>query len=185
MLISGNKDYGLAQQLSLMYPHAQLCSRSTGYDLCDLEQQQQFAELAREHQQIIICSALWHFEQTVLLDTVYKACKNHNKLAHIVCIGSTIDKTNKGGDWLYSAEKKALRDYTNSLGLRGIWWEGPKISYISFGTLSNNQHKHPDRRTLDIAKAAEYVQWVLDAPRELVINELSIDPMQPKEGYES
>lgn len=178
MLISGNKDYGLAQQLSLMYPHAQLCSRSTGYDLCDLEQQQQFAELAREHQQIIICSALWHFEQTVLLDTVYKACKNHNKLAHIVCIGSTIDKTNKGGDWLYSAEKKALRDYCNSLGIIGVWQDGPKISYISFGTLSNKQDKHPDRICMDIDVAAEYIKWIFDQPKHLSINELSIDPMQ-------
>ena len=55
---------------------------------------------------------------------------------------------------------------------------GPKISYISFGTLSNNQHKHPDRICMDIDVAASYIKWIIDQPAELHINELSIDPVQ-------
>ena len=73
----------------------------------------------------------------MLLDLVYKALYNAKSEAHIVCIGSTTDRTKKGQAWLYSAEKKALRDYCNSLSLVGVWHSGPKVSYISFGTLDN------------------------------------------------
>ena len=85
--------------------------------------------------------------------------------------------------WLYNAEKKALRDYSNTLGLSGIWASGPKISYISFGTLSNNQTKHPDRKVMDIDVSAEYIKWVVDQPKHLNINEISIDPMQSEKWY--
>ena len=84
---------------------------------------------------------------------------------------------------LYNAEKKALRDYSNTLGLTGIWASGPKISYISLGTLDNNQAKHPDRKTMDINLAAEYIKWIVDQPKHLNINELSIDPMQSENWY--
>ena len=98
-----------------------------------------------------------------------------------MCIGSTTDKTNKGSSWMYNAEKKALRDYCNSLGLIGVWHSGPKISYISFGTLSNNQEKHPDRKCLDIDEAAGYIKWLIDQPKHVTINEISIDPMQERQ----
>ena len=57
-----------------------------------------------------------------------------------------------------------------------MWNAGPRVSYISFGTLSNNQHKHPDRQCLDIAGAAEYIKWVIEQP--IHINEISLDPIQ-------
>jgi NADP-dependent 3-hydroxy acid dehydrogenase YdfG len=54
----------------------------------------------------------------------------------------------------------------------------PKVSYISFGTLTNNQHKHGDRTCLDIDQAAEYIKWLIDQPKHVNINEISIDPVQ-------
>lgn len=180
MIISGNPEKGLAKSLYKLYPDAIFCSRSMGIDLCSSEGQRAFVNMAVHHDRIIINSALWRFHQTVLLDVVYKALVSANKDAHIVCIGSTTDKTSKGTSWLYNAEKKALRDYCNSLGLVGVWHSGPKISYISFGTLSNNQHKHPDRKCLDIDQAAQYIKWLLDQPKYVTINEISIDPMQER-----
>ena len=180
MIISGNPEKGLAKSLYKLYPDAIFCSRSMGIDLCSSEGQRAFVNMAVHHDRIIINSALWRFHQTVLLDVVYKALVSANKDAHIVCIGSTTDKTSKGTSWLYNAEKKALRDYCNSLGLIGVWHSGPKISYISFGTLSNNQHKHPDRKCLDIDQAAQYIKWLLDQPKYVTINEISIDPIQGK-----
>ena len=103
---------------------------------------------------------------------------------HIINVGSTTDRVKKGGAWLYNAEKKALRDYSNTLALTGVWSNGPKISYISFGTLSNNQQKHPTRKCMEIDQAAEYIKWLVDQPKHLNINELSIDPMQPEGWYE-
>ena len=76
-----------------------------------------------------------------------------------------------------------MRDYSNTLGLNGVWHSGPKISYVSFGTLSNNQEKHPKRRVMDIDTSAKYIKWIIDQPKEFCINELSIDPMQPEHWY--
>ena len=180
MIITGNPLQGLAQSLFKLYPDAEYCSRVNGYDLVETDGMEQFAQDALEHDVIVINSALWRFHQTVLLDIVYKAQRKADKSAHIVCVGSTTDRTNKGSTWLYNAEKKALRDYSNSLALVGVWHSGPKVSYISFGTLSNNQHKHPDRTCIDIDTAAEYIKWIINQPGTQAINEISIDPVQER-----
>jgi short-subunit dehydrogenase len=181
ILISGNPTEGLAKSLHTLYPDATYCSRSNGYDLVENQGINAFAELSTQYDVVIVNSALWRFHQTVLLDAVHKACRKAQNNAHIICIGSTTDKTSKGTTWLYNAEKKALKDYCNSLGLIGVWHSGPKVSYISFGTLSNNQHKHPDRKCLDIDKAASYIKWLINQPEYVIINELSIDPMQERQ----
>ena len=91
---------------------------------------------------------------------------------------STTDRVKKGCAWLYNAEKKALRDYCNTLGMNGVWGSAPKITLISFGSLSNVQSKHPDRKCLDIAQAALYIKWLIEQPANICINEISIDPLQ-------
>jgi len=88
-----------------------------------------------------------------------------------------------GKPWLYNAEKKALRDYCNTLALGGVWRDRAKITYVSLGTMSNNQHKHPDRKCLDIDSAANYIKWVIEQPSNININEISIDPMQDQRWY--
>ena len=181
MIITGNPKNGVAQALYKLYPDATYCSRNSGYDLVETEGMNKFSEAAIQHDVIVLNSALWRFHQTVLLDLVYKACKTANNDAHIVCIGSTTDRTSKGTSWMYNAEKRALADYCNSLGLIGVWHSGPKVTLISFGTLSNNQHKHPDRTCMDIDVAAEYIKWVLDQPQGYCVNSLSIDPVQERQ----
>lgn len=180
MIITGNPQKGLAQSLYKIYPNAVYCSRASGHELTNDKGMDDFAQLAAQHDTIIINSALWRFHQTVLLDTVYKALRTAGSEAHIVCVGSTTDRTSKGSSWMYNAEKKALRDFSNSLSLIGVWHSGPRVSYISFGTLSNNQHKHPDRTCMDINVAADYIKWIIDTPKELHINEISVDPVQER-----
>ena len=184
MIITGNKNEGVAGALAKLYPDAEFCSRETGYDFGKKADQERLAEAVCNHDVFINCSALFKFNQTTLLNIVYHKCQLEKHNCHIINIGSTTDRVKKGGAWLYNAEKKALRDYSNTLGLTGVWASGPKVSYISFGTLSNNAHKHPDRKLLDIETAAEYIKWVIDAPKSLAINELSIDPMQPEFWHE-
>lgn len=180
MIITGNRDEKLAGALAKIYPDAEFISRTTGFDLSKKVDQERLAELVCEHDAFINCAALYKFNQTTLLNIVYHKCVLEKHNCHIINIGSTTDRVKKGGSWLYNAEKKALQDYSNTLGLTGVWSNGPKISYISFGTLSNNQEKHLDRRTMDIDSAAEYIKWIVDQPKHLCINELSIDPMQPE-----
>ena len=184
MLVSANSTQTLGKSIYKLYPDAEFCSRSTGYNLENRKDKERFAERALEHNHIIICAALYHFNQTVLLDTVYKTCVKNNHSPHIIVIGSTTDRVKNGKPWLYNAEKKALRDYSNTLALGGVWDNKPKISYISFGTLSNNQEKHPERKTLNIDEAAEYIKWLINQPRYVNINEISIDPMQDEKWYD-
>lgn len=184
MIVSGNKNFGIAKELHTLYPQAVFCSRETGFELTTKKDQQRFAELAIDHNTIIISSALWKFNQSVLLDVVYKKCIEDKVLPHIICIGSTTDRVKNGKPWLYNAEKKALRDYSNTLALGGVWDKKPKVSYISFGTLSNNQEKHPNRKCLDINEAVHYIKWLIDQPKYVTINELSIDPMQEEHWYD-
>lgn len=185
ILISGNKYEGVSASIGKLFDDTTYASRNTGYDLTRNEDQKRFAEAALEHDVVIVCAALWKFNQTVLLDTVVKRCAEAGHRAHIICIGSTTDRVKKGGAWLYNAEKKALRDYCNTLGISGVWGsKSPKVTLVSFGTLSNNQHKHPDRKTLNIDEAAEYIQWIIQQPDSININELSIDPMQGDQWYD-
>ena len=181
---TGNRGLGLSAAIANMYPDATFISRTTGFDLTTKDGQDRAAAIAINHDVFINCSALWKFNQTVLLDAVYKLAVEHNPNLHIICIGSTTDRVKNGKAWLYNAEKKALRDYCNTLSLGGVWGTTPKLSYISFGTLSNNQHKHLDRRCMDINRAATYIKWLIDQPRNININELSIDPMQDVKWYD-
>jgi len=180
ILIAGNSTYGLAEGLkeSLKEHELTFISRSVGYDLTKAADQARFAELSVKYDTVILCSALWKFNQTLLLEATYKHLKLFGKRTHIICIGSTTDRVMKATEWLYNAEKKALRDYCNSLGLNGVWNTGPRVSLISFGTLDNMQEKHPGRKTITVQDAANYVKWLTDQPEYLHINEISIDPLQ-------
>lgn len=186
ILISGNSTYGLSAAIGRLYPgQVEFASRTTGYDLTSHDGRQAFAERSTQVDVVIVCAALWQFQQTVLLDSVSKACRFVCRSPHIIVVGSTTDRVKNGRAWLYNAEKKALRDYSNTLAVGGVWDPGlPKVSYISFGTLSNNQEKHPDRKCLDIDQAAEYVKWLISQPKHVTINEISIDPMQGDNWYE-
>ena len=184
MLIAGDKNYGLAKSLHAIYPDAVFSSRKTGYDLTTEQGRSDFSNEALKHDVVVLCAALYNFNQTVLLHKVYKTCVDNNQLTHIISIGSTTDRVKKGGAWLYNAEKKALRDYCNTLALNGVWSNGPKITLISLGTLSNIKEKFPDRVCLDIDLAANYIKWVIDQPKKIAINEISIDPMQHKNWHD-
>jgi NADP-dependent 3-hydroxy acid dehydrogenase YdfG len=180
ILISGNDQVGLSAAIGRLYPdQVTFASRTTGYDLCAHNSRQAFSELSTTMDVVVVSAALWQFQQTVLLEHVSKANRAAGTVPHIIVIGSTTDRVKNGKAWLYNAEKKALRDFSNTLAIGGVWTaELPKVSYISFGTLSNNQEKHPDRNCMDIDEAAGYIKWLIDQPKYVNINEISIDPMQ-------
>ena len=48
MLITGNKEYGLAKSIAKLYPDAKFLSRSSGYNLGKQEVRQQVAEESLE-----------------------------------------------------------------------------------------------------------------------------------------
>lgn len=184
VLITGNKEKGLASALHDIWPMATFVSRSNGYDLTRDDCWESVAQLALEHDVFINNSALWRFNQTMLLEKVYKRCVDERHDIRIVCIGSTVDRGTKGSDWIYQQEKKALRSYCKSLNLLSTWNGGPRVSLVSLGSLSNVQHKHPDRTCMPVTSAARFVRWVVEQPPELVVNEVSIDPRQRLDWHE-
>jgi short-subunit dehydrogenase len=180
ILISGNDHFGLSAAIGKLYPgQMTFASRANNYDLCTDLGRDAFSELSKQMDVVIINAALYRFQQTVLLEAVSKVCRASGANPHIITIGSTADRMKNGRPWLYSAEKKALRDYSNTLSIGGVWTPGlPKVTYVSFGTLSNNAEKHPDRTCMDMDEAAKYIKWIISQPEYININEISIDPMQ-------
>jgi NADP-dependent 3-hydroxy acid dehydrogenase YdfG len=183
VLITGNSTDGLSAAIGRQLEQVTFVSRTTGVDLTTKQGQDTCADMALTHDVFINCSALWRFNQTLLMETVYQNCMKFQHRMHMIAIGSTTDRVKNGKVWMYNAEKKALRDWCNTLALNGVWGQGPKVSYMSFGTLSNNQHKHVDRRCLDIDVAAAHVIWLMNLPKFLNINEISIDPMQDEHWH--
>lgn len=178
ILITGNPEKGLASALAKVYPDATFASRANGYDLTTKDGYKKLVDQITDFDVFVNSSALWKFNQTLLLDAIYKKCVEVNHDIHIVNIGSTTDRVMKATSWMYNAEKKALRDYCNSLSLTHVWEGGPKVSLISLGSLSNVQAKHPTRVCLDIDRAVTYIKWIIDQPKDICINELSLDPIQ-------
>lgn len=179
ILCTGNPEYGVASAIAERWPETQFVSRSNwNYDLTENGYKQKLAEKALSFDVFINCSALWQYHQTMLLDTVYKMAASEQKRLHIVSLGSTTDRATKGSDWQYQQEKKALRSTSNALNLKSIWEGGPKVSYVSFGTLENNSHKHPTRRVMTLSEAVDLIEYVINAPDHLCVNELSVDPLQ-------
>ncbi len=180
IFITGNPTEGLAKGLASVFPKADFVSRHNG---CDMETRQNLEAVAKkaiEYDVFINNSALWHFRQTLLLELVWKLAETAGKSLHIVCVGSTVDRVTKGSSWIYQQEKKALQSYCQSLALQSVWSEKdvPRVSMLSFGTLENNEDKHPGRKCMSIPDAASYVKWIVEAPSNVNINEISIDRIQ-------
>jgi hypothetical protein len=92
IIITGNKNAGLAAELYKCYPDALFASRTTGFDLTSHLGQNRLADLILEYDIFINCAALWKFNQTVLLETIYKVCMTANHNIHIINVGSTTDR---------------------------------------------------------------------------------------------
>lgn len=182
IICTGNPEFGVAAEIFRRWPHTEFVGRTTwGYDLTENSYKHKLAEKASKYDVFINCSALWHYHQTLLLDVVYKFNLTNRNRLHIVSLGSTTDRTTKGSDWHYQQEKKALRSTSNALGLKSVWSGGPRVTYVTFGTLDNNQHKHPDRHCMSLGEAVDCIEYAVSAPPHLNINELSVDPLQHPE----
>ena len=181
VLMTGNPTYGLAEKFNIVCPTTDFASRDNGYDLCEKKGRDKLAVESLKYDVFINSSALYQFNQSLVLETVWKKWKEHSKQGHIINIGSTVDRSTKGAEWIYPQEKKALKSMSHQFAMLGIWGQsGIRVSYISFGSLETKKvsKKHPDRKLMNVTQAAEYIQWVIDAPINININELHMDPIQ-------
>jgi short-subunit dehydrogenase len=185
ILITGNKDKDLCAEIVPLLErdgHECLCvSRETGYDFKDDSGHviHEILKLAQDVDVFINLYANYFFNATILAHKLYNQwLEKAYSERRIINIGSTTDRVKKGKNNLYHYEKLALRDWSSGFALMGVWNQGPKVTHISFGTMENRAKDNPGRKCLNMKKAAEYVQWVLNQPKELSINELSVDPVQ-------
>ncbi|NQZ02688.1 MAG: hypothetical protein HRT45_18655 [Bdellovibrionales bacterium] len=185
ILITGNPEKDLCQPLVQQLEqrgHECMClSRANGYDFADNPYGviKRIVDLSTDADIFINLYANYFFNQTVLAHKVYKnwVSKGLND-RWLVNIGSTTDRVRKGKSNLYHYEKLALREFSNGHSIIGVWEEAPRVSHFSVGTMSNRTEQNPGRKTMPLDKAAGYIVWLLEQPKEFHVNELSIDPMQ-------
>ncbi len=181
VLMTGNPTYGLAEKFSIVNTQTDFASRTNDYDLCTKQGRVKIAQSSLKYDVFINSSALYQFNQSLVLETVWKKWQEENKKGLIINIGSTVDRSTKGAEWIYPQEKKALKSMSHQYAMLGIWGDsGIRVSYISFGSLETKKvhEKHPDRKLMNVVQAAEYIQWVIDSPININVNELHMDPIQ-------
>jgi NADP-dependent 3-hydroxy acid dehydrogenase YdfG len=183
ILITGKRTYGVAGALNKLYPGSTFISRNeTGHDLCERKVQDEIAEIALDHDVFINCSALWRFNQTLLLQAVFKRCHEERHAIHIINIGSTVERVTKGRVSNYAHDKEALKNQSHEYSLSTVWNPNmiTRSTYISFGTMPtpNAIEQHPDRKKISLSEVAGYIKWIIDQPVHLHIHEISIDPRQ-------
>jgi hypothetical protein len=185
ILITGNREKDLTKPLVAKLEakgHECICvSRASGHDFekDPYDVISQVAKLAKDCDVFINLYANYFFNQTLLAHKIYKTWVDNglsDKL--MINIGSTTDRVRRGKTNLYHYEKLALREFSQGHALPGVWDQAPRVSHISFGTLSNRSEQNPGRKTLPLEKAADYIMWILQQPKEFHINEISIDPVQ-------
>ncbi|MCJ8276537.1 MAG: hypothetical protein HRT44_06715 [Bdellovibrionales bacterium] len=185
VLITGNREKDLCSEIvPLLEKNGFECecvSRSNGYDF---EKDaggviHRVGKLAESADVFINLYANYFFNGTILAQKIYNRWLDQ-KAGHkrMINVGSTTDRVKRGKNNLYHYEKLILRDWSSGHSLIGVWEGGPKVTHISYGTLSNRSDNNPGRKCLEMKKAAEYILWILQQPADININEISIDPIQ-------
>ncbi len=187
ILITGSRKYGLCEAMCNLFDtmpdiEYETASRSNGYHLDTSEGQRKLAEYYIEGNFDIFInnSAIWKFQQVMIVECVFNAMEEADRKGHIINIGSTADTGVKGRTWRYPTEKKALKAYNRDLTYKAMGGSNIKTTLISPGSLTTTSvmKKHPDRKLIDVEYIAELVVWTINQPEYINVNELSIDPIQ-------
>jgi len=187
ILITGSRKYGLCEAMCNLFDtmpdiEYETASRSNGYHLDTSEGQRKLAEYYIEGNFDIFInnSAIWKFQQVMIVECVFNAMEDADRKGHIINIGSTADTGVKGRTWRYPTEKKALKAYNRDLTYKAMGGSNIKTTLISPGSLTTTSvmKKHPDRKLIDVEYIAELVVWTINQPEYINVNELSIDPIQ-------
>jgi len=187
ILITGSRKYGLCEAMCNLFDtmpdiEYETASRSNGYHLDTSEGQRKLAEyyIKGNFDIFINNSAIWKFQQVMIVECVFNAMEEADRKGHIINIGSTADTGVKGRTWRYPTEKKALKAYNRDLTYKAMGGSNIKTTLISPGSLTTTSvmKKHPDRKLIDVEYIAELVVWTINQPEYINVNELSIDPIQ-------
>lgn len=187
IIVSGNKNYGLAKVLYEKFPKADFCSRSNGeFDFLNNQRIEDFAIKSLEYDVYISCSYIPNFGQINLLRKVYETWQEVAKKGRMIVFGSTADWGTKV--WYYPTEKRALRDFCRRYGSAGSGGgpnlhkgNGILITYIAPGMIDLPRQR--EKYGMEMAKVDPYylagiVKWIMEQPEDLNIYDISMDPVQ-------
>ena len=184
-IMAGDEAYGLGQAIKAQWPSVHSCSRKTGYDLSDPATWARVAEESLDYDVFINCSALWRFNQSLLASKVWEVWEAKKKIGHMIHIGSTADTGIRPGAWMYPVEKAALKTLNRNLTYMAIGQGRIRSTLISPGYLSTPkvEDKHPDKVKLDPRYIVQVIDWVIQQPSGVNINEISLDPIQSPRSF--
>ena len=184
VLITGNREKDLCkittELLEAIGYTVETLSRKTDWDLGNWEVIPKIIEKANDFDIFINMFANWRFNASLISYYLFKdwESKKFND-RFILNIGSTTDRVKRAKTNLYHYEKLAFREISNGLSMAGVWAKDtPRMTLLSVGTMDNRADNNPGRKTLNMDKVAGYILWILQQPKDIHVNELSIDPMQ-------
>ena len=180
ILVTGNKNRGVAKAIyeNLGEYEVDCVSRKSWNDLMIPQERTVVANQSISYDVFINCSKLDDFCQTLLLKEVHDHWIHMSKSGHIINIGSTVDTGLKGGSRLYTVEKVALRNLSRKLTYDAIGGSGIKVTYISLGYLDTEGVSFKDKVKIDLSHVTDTIEWILECPDYININEISADPIQ-------
>jgi len=160
--------------------HECVCfSRETGVDFNDDGNIKKIVELVEDADIFINLYANFFFRQTLIAHNLWHYWSEQNEgHKRIINIGSTTDNVRRGKTNRYHYEKLALKEWSNGFSIAGVWSNEPKVTHLSIGTMENRSDDNPGRICLDMDLVASYVEWIIEQPKEININFLSVDPIQ-------
>ncbi len=179
ILMTGNPEYGICKAVNDRLK-VTCISRSSGIDLTQGKNWDKVAEMSLEYDVFINNSALWRMHQSLLLHKVYERWLEEKKEGLIICLGSTADIGIRGGSRMYPVEKVALKQLCRQLSLNALAGTGIRVTLLSPGYVDTGktQEKHPSKNKINKDYIAELIDWLIQQPKHLMINELSLDPIQ-------
>ena len=181
VLVTGSRQRGLAKSIHRCLNEeydVDCVSRDTYGDLNTPDIRDMLKGKSLSCDVFINCSKLSAFNQTLLLKDIWDCWVENKKQGHIINIGSTVDTGLKGGSRLYTVEKVALRNLSRKLSLDASSGNGIKVTYITLGYLDTEGVSFADKVKIELHHVVDAIEWVIEAPDYLNINEISIDPIQ-------
>ncbi len=185
VMMTGNRDKDLCRYIVKRFEaegHNCRCfSRSNGYDFKD-NPTEVIARVIKEVESadiFINLYTIYFFNASVLAHKLFNQWleKGYSD-RRIINVGSTTDRVQRGKRNLYHYEKRILREMSSGHSILSVWDQAPKVTHLSIGTLENRAEDNPGRKCLDMQKVADYIYWLTQQPKDIHINELSIDPVQ-------
>jgi hypothetical protein len=186
ILITGNPTKDITKSIYAIYPDAHTVSRSPeatySMDLADQVEIHKLATISLDYDVFVNCALIPNFGQTRILQAVWTEWKANQHPGHIISFGSAVDYYYRPDNRLYPIEKRSLRDLNRSLSKHVVWFDSKiRTTYLSFGGVETDktmrQWGHFKHHTPE--EIAGYLQWVINTPDTVNIDELHMTPIQP------